>query len=253
LTPPSAPAYWRSAVHATLGLRRLAMNIGYDSAFVFDMRQHRMIRDERKVFSAREKELIAEGSALAAKVSARATAGITKALDGDAKERARAKLWFGDSDLAEIGECVLIMNEFFESKRLVTFVDRRKLVSREVVYQGPGKEATFGQVEPMTWKTYAEVKCLSEDSEPFAAHVGSGLRLALGERFFHPSKSTIDRANTVYHELSHKLLKTVDHEYGAQSCLELARRDPQQALWNADNWSWYAMSFLVPDAPPPRP
>lgn len=228
------------------------MHIGYDSSFVFDLRQHRMVRDERKQFTAREKEMIAAGAALAAKVSAKATAGITKALDGDAKERERAKLWFGDSGLAEIGECVLIMNEFFESgKRLVTFVDHRHETSRPIEYQGPGKEATYGEANPMTWKTYAEVKCLSEDAEPFAAHVGSGLRVHLGERFFHPSKTTIDRANTIYHELSHKLLRTVDHVYSAQLCLELARTNPEEALWNADNWAWYAINFLLPDGPPP--
>jgi hypothetical protein len=226
------------------------MHIGYDSSFVFDMRQHRVVRDPKKSFTPMEKESIAAGSALAAKVSAKATAGITKALNSDVKERARAKLWFGDSDLAEIGDCVLTMNEFFESsKRLVTFVDRRKGTDRLIEYAGPGKQATYGESAPMTWKDYAAVKCLSDDAEPFSAHVGSGLRVYLGERFFHPSKTTIDRANTVYHELSHKLLKTVDHEYGAQSCLALARSAPEQAIWNADNWSFYAINFLVPDRP----
>ena len=161
------------------------------------------------------------------------------------KERARLEEWFGSSPPLQVAERVRKMDSFIRSAaKTVTFVDRRHEVERMINYKGPGVKATYGRTIPMTECDYAYVKNLPDYADTGEAHVGSGLRMYLGERFFHASKKTVDRAATVYHELAHKILAIPDVKYGPQDCRQLARARPVDAMRNADNWCYYVSSFI---------
>lgn len=83
--------------------------------------------------------------------------------------------------------------------------------------------------------------CAGKDNPLF--HVGSGMRIYLGPQFFSTGDNW-ERLQTVYHELTHKVLGTNDHEYGPKACRELATLDPQKAMINADNYGYFVTSLL---------
>jgi hypothetical protein len=49
----------------------------------------------------------------------------------------------------------------------------------------------------------------------------------------------VEKLNYVYHEITHKVLDTVDFKYGEKSCEKLAIDHPKRAVRNADNWGYY--------------
>jgi hypothetical protein len=194
---------------------------------------------------------------------------VASAESGFANKRDLLKTWFGGNGPATVTAVaagVKKMHRFLsDSTRLVRFVDARgqseKIYSsQQVPAPGPAGSASHGAtvtvrsaptVIPMGAGDYAYVKCLSEKnaSEPAAMHTGSGMRVYIGERGFHSSKSLKDRSMTVYHELTHKILGTIDYDangglvYGVPACKALAMSDPQQALKHADCWCYFAASF----------
>ena len=99
------------------------------------------------------------------------------------------------------------------------------------------------RVLPMTASDYAYVKNLKEHDPDSSteAHVGSGMRIYIGERGFHPSKTVRDTAATVYHEICHKTLDTVDHAYKVPDCAALA--NTERAVQCADSWALFVTAF----------
>lgn len=75
-------------------------------------------------------------------------------------------------------------------------------------------------------------------------HAGSGYRVIMGKWFLQDPDPIEGAAQTIYHELTHKVLKTVDHGYGKIKSRGFATAQAQRALENADNWAYYAISFL---------
>jgi hypothetical protein len=73
---------------------------------------------------------------------------------------------------------------------------------------------------------------------------GSGYRIIMGKWFLSDPDPIEGAAQTIYHELTHKVLKTVDHGYGKIKSRGYAAASQQNALTNADNWAYYAISFL---------
>jgi hypothetical protein len=195
-------------------------------------------------FNDQEKFQIQVGCNQTSQMSTMAVRGVSSAVH-DAKEHQRITEWFGNSIPLQVAERVRKMDAFIQSGgKTVTFVDRRQKVERMINYQGPGVPATYGNTIPMTACDYAYVKNLSDYRTTGEAHTGSGLRLYLGERFFHPSKTTVDRAATIYHELVHKILALGDIAYSPGPCRDLARRSARDAFNNPDNWCYYASSYI---------
>ena len=73
---------------------------------------------------------------------------------------------------------------------------------------------------------------------------GSGYRVILGKWFLGDPDPIEGATQTIYHELNHKVLRTTDHKYGKIQSRGLATALQQQALTNADNWAFYAISFI---------
>lgn len=72
---------------------------------------------------------------------------------------------------------------------------------------------------------------------------GSGYRIVMGQHFLADPDPIEGAAQTIYHELTHKVLKTVDHAYGKIKSRGFAAAQQEKALANADNWAFYAVSF----------
>ena len=73
-------------------------------------------------------------------------------------------------------------------------------------------------------------------------HVPRGLRIYLSPMYF-SDKSTLERRNTVFHEMSHKIINTSDDEYGWDDCLDLAKANSAAALTCADNYGYWLSEY----------
>jgi hypothetical protein len=71
---------------------------------------------------------------------------------------------------------------------------------------------------------------------------GSGYRVVCG-RLFITDPTPYFASTTIYHEMSHKVLRTVDLGYGDQLCLGYARQGVNVAKTNADNYAYFAIAI----------
>lgn len=72
--------------------------------------------------------------------------------------------------------------------------------------------------------------------------VGSGYRVVCGALFI-SDPTPYYASTTVYHEMSHKVLKTVDVGYGDALCRGYALQGAGVAGWNADNYAYFAIAM----------
>ncbi|HEX5438655.1 MAG TPA: M35 family metallo-endopeptidase [Gemmatimonadaceae bacterium] len=156
-------------------------------------------------------------------------AALAKAAHDGAGNRAK---WFGTlADSPFVMEGLRIMDEYLNTKCVgITFV--RKMTG-QIVDQVSAEASDYGQVLPNVFTTTVNFR-------ETPRHVSSGLRIyAMNEIIAAiDNDDQLEQANYVYHEVSHKVLDTVDFRYGQSSCQRLARRHPRSAVRNADNWGY---------------
>jgi hypothetical protein len=206
-------------------------------------------------FSEQEKTKLTEGFKVAVACSAMAVA----AADDNFKksEKLRKAFFARDVDVPRLKAGLKKMDAFLtDTNRAITFVDARgqsekllRFCEREVA--GVPGRSTHGATKmeliketlaPMTAGDYAYVKTLKGDPDGATeAHQGSGMRVYIGERGFHPSKTIRDTADTVYHELTHKVLATIDYAYTVPECKDIANTD--EAIQCAASWSRFVTAF----------
>ncbi len=175
--------------------------------------------------------------------------------------------WFGanaDTD-ATLRANLLLMDEIIkDNQRTVTFVQGSRIDLRvaynpenalqPAVLENPTKPTVFDKpvIEPARAPTanaggffgFAFPMNAGKESESRTrGHVGSGFRIYLGKEYFSTASNSMDRPQTVYHELTHKVLATNDHEYGAAGCRALAISDPAKAKKNADSYGYFVTSM----------
>lgn len=73
-----------------------------------------------------------------------------------------------------------------------------------------------------------------------AHHVGSGMRIILGQAWSQIG-TLRGQAATIYHELTHKILGTNDHQYGEIPCKRLPK---DMARRNADNYGLFIEEYM---------
>lgn len=74
------------------------------------------------------------------------------------------------------------------------------------------------------------------------AHFGSGMRVLMVPRTH--GGSVKDLAETMYHELSHKVGSTRDITYNAGQCESNAKNNPLNASTNAENFNLFLREYL---------
>lgn len=213
----------------------------------------------RQQFSATEKLKLEEGFDVALECSALAVDAADK--DFKRSERLLQTFFARPEDLARVKAGLQKMHAFLSDPgRTITFVDARgqsEKLLRFCERAVPGVPGRHGAIEsvlqsttvaPMTAGDYAYVKTIERNPEASTeSHSGSGMRIYIGERGFHPSKTVRDTAATVYHEVNHKVLGTTDYAYKVPDCADLATTD--SAVQCADSWALFvtAYKFTWPD------
>ncbi len=75
------------------------------------------------------------------------------------------------------------------------------------------------------------------------AHFGSGMRIMVVWKT-HAGNTYSYLAQTMYHELSHKVGSTRDHNYDEQTCSGFAKTAPDTAATNAENFNLFLREYL---------
>lgn len=156
-------------------------------------------------------------------------------INRDAKEQERFQRWFGTPTTQAVDTVRQGLQKMwmtFQSSP-VTIVLREDITLHLVNGRDP-----FGEMEDGDF-TGADVYGFV-----FTHQAGRGYRIIMGSWFLDDADPIEGAAQTVYHELTHKVLKTVDHAYGKIKCRGFAAANQGNALRNADNWAFYAVSFL---------
>lgn len=153
--------------------------------------------------------------------------------------------WFGAADRnVVLGNYRRMASVLVESHRSIMFVNRADRpghpavlrVSYQDVYtpvlHAPNQAPT--RLNPMAGAYVFPTDRRNEtlDSSAPMTHVGSGMRIYLCASYF--TSGDDERASTIFHEITHKVLATEDFAYGERSCLRL--RDDQK-IRNADNYA----------------
>lgn len=85
------------------------------------------------------------------------------------------------------------------------------------------------------------------DNRPTGAvtvtHQGSGFRVYLGNAYFESGIVDRERAQTIYHELTHKIIGTNDHFYGPDLCRTRAASGNIHCRRNADSFGYFVTSL----------
>jgi hypothetical protein len=77
----------------------------------------------------------------------------------------------------------------------------------------------------------------------YMAHFGSGMRILVVWKT-HVGNTFAYLAQTMYHELSHKVGSTQDHNYDEQMCATFAQNAPATAATNAENYNLFLREYL---------
>lgn len=166
------------------------------------------------------------------------------ALDGlttigtSAAEEERFRKWFGGPDaerVAKVRDGLQKMRQAFTGNK-VTLANRADILVHLVNGNDPLDSMVATDVKGSNVYGYVWG----------GQHTGSGYRVIMGKWFLQDPDPIEGAAQTVYHELTHKVLRTVDHGYGKIKSRGFATSQPQKAIENADNWAFYAISFIKP-------
>src|SRR5262249_42101785 len=113
----------------------------------------------------------------------------------------------------------------------LTFVRKN---TGQIIDSVQAENSDYGQVLPNVFQTTVNFQKTKK-------HVSSGLRTFAMNELIRPiaTGDIKEQLNYVYHEVSHKVLDTVDFKYGKSSCKSLAINKPERAIRNADNYGYF--------------
>lgn len=158
----------------------------------------------------------------AAEGSSRAARGILQFKKKD--DAAKIRRWFGLSPQSNPSHAQLLMVAATKAQEVNKAITTRPIT---LAYR-PNLSARHQEVYGYVWDHLA----------------GSGFRIILG-KWFMCDPDPYEASQTIYHELTHKVCKTEDHEYGVQDCLALASTNPRKAVENADSYGYFMKNYLV--------
>ncbi len=173
-----------------------------------------------------------------AEITARANRiiGLAPELAKITKLNPELKKWFGGGAEEAIKK-IKIMSDYLTKKcRTITF---KKTVAGNKCDGVPVEITDYGQVIPTV-----RAPALVRSNDPLD-QVQSGLRVFLSPLYFSTDEE-YEKDNCIYHELTHKIIMTVDYRYGPDDCEEFAKTHPAYVHKNADNYG-YLMADLAAD------
>jgi hypothetical protein len=195
-------------------------------------------------FSAEEKMMIEATCRQLAEVSRKTMLSLPIWGEPNSATKALIAEWFGSTPYKDVLAGAQKMDRFIQGAGRVTFVDQRRKTQRAINVDDPMNKSLDNYL-PVTKCDYAYVFLLPDRHATGVGHVGSGIRLYLGGRFFSTSKTLTDRTATLYHEIAHKILMAADIGYKPDVCRQLAKTAPANAIKNADSWCFFATSTII--------
>jgi hypothetical protein len=170
------------------------------------------------------------------------------------KTRRALEEWFGDADIPEVWANLARLDKVIrDSNRTVTFVNAVGKVIRVEYNPDNIAQPPVFSTKPPTLKEMRGVYAWVYPTLPQTTgtgngdhsgplfHTGSGMRLYLGYQIVTKAPIKDDElVQTIYHELSHKVIGTNDHEYGRNESKSLI--GDGRALKNADNYGYFLLS-----------
>jgi len=235
---------------------------------------------ERSVFNLREKALLMQSVSDATESLSKALIASNKNFSGHVD---KIKLWFGDVTAELIVGLKKNVNKmhstFTAPETFIKFIDARGQYYHPYMGRMPLNNIADAQYDQLMMKG-GERKKVKESSNAFIyplswenphgkynGHVGSGLNIYIGEKFFCSTKNNKMREKAILHEYSHKALFTVDYAletptpegedgtwfvYGEEDCQYLATQNALETMRNADCWGRFLISFngvaILPDS-----
>ena len=141
--------------------------------------------------------------------------------------------WFGtEANSDELLANLRAMDNYLNKQcTQLTFVRKN---TGQIIDSVRAESSDYGQVLPNINQTTVGFK-------KTAKHVSSGLRIYAMNELINAiaSNDVAEQLNYVYHEVSHKVIDTVDYDYGPTDCRALALSDPDLAVKNADNYGYF--------------
>jgi hypothetical protein len=222
----------------------------FQVAFDFDSEAYNSKIDEYRKkntkpyhFTEQQRQQINDACSLLAKASARVVQPIP---DGD-RDKLMKTYFKADTeqDRLEISRNLAAMNDMIsDAGRKVTFADGSHRHLQIKMNPNDISQYPSWLKKPLT---DAEMQGAGAWVHPLPGgvkrhgtfHVGSGIRIILGPAWSSASTPR-ERAGTIYHELTHKILGTNDHAYDA-ACTSLSK---SQARANADNYNLFLMDYM---------
>lgn len=153
--------------------------------------------------------------------------------------------WFGAADRTVLLRRLRAMyNVVNAGERTITFVNRiggvlkvkyNSLYNCELMDEGsPGED--LNGVYAYAFPVDRRNEFGSGSTGGLLSHVGSGMRIYICNEYF--GANDAERASTIYHEVTHKVLATEDYSYDEDDCLAFAAQ-PAKAMRNAENYGFF--------------
>ncbi|HZE96196.1 MAG TPA: M35 family metallo-endopeptidase [Planctomycetota bacterium] len=141
--------------------------------------------------------------------------------------------WFGTMANSDVLLGNLRTMDKYLNKQCTQLTFVRKATG-QIIDSVNAEDSDYGQVLPNVFSTTVGFKQTTK-------HVSSGLRIfAMNELIRAIATNDIkEQLNYVYHEVSHKVLDTMDYKYGKPKCKALAINNPGRAVKNADNYGYF--------------
>jgi len=177
------------------------------------------------------------------------------------------RLWFGEHDiptLLRVAEGIYKINKILiDPMQIITFIDMRHQRARNgmpssIQEPAPGLSTCYGK----SCSDFVSEKYGPDPYTPAGLEVpkhlpATGMRILIGEHMLQPFHSPQDMALIIYHELTHKILGTIDKGFGSWSngvrgimpifgpnmAQQVAKVHPQRTLMVADCWAYFVASF----------
>lgn len=156
--------------------------------------------------------------------------------------------WFGAADRDVLSRRLRAMHTVVNApSRTITFVNRVGGVLR-VRYKSLYNPVLIDPSDPndapedlngvlaYVFPTDRRAEFGSGSTGGLLSHVGSGMRIYIGNEYF--GSNDAERASTIYHEVTHKVLATEDYSYDEADCLAFAAT-PAKAMRNAENYGFF--------------
>lgn len=167
--------------------------------------------------------------------------------------------WFGSADRVAIGHMLTNLNKYLNERcTSITLVSTPGSSFGAIWYEPTtfGFEDDEGYSEKM-WGSSVKTNSKSDFQKPGGyLLLSTGIRIQVSGAYYDPPEKNgndgldqmdTGRINTIFHEITHRVLQTVDAPkgkcYGYNNVRNLALTNPAQALQNADNWGYFLADY----------